>query len=122
MGITRDEKCAKQREEMRGFLEKQRELKPPRMDTLLAETAVDNRLAYPSASSSTGTRADHHSLVDSLDADDDVAPHMARYPRFLSRAREHMSRRLHDVHVRKALEDKVQQTKTELAKLAAEKE
>jgi len=47
----------------------------------------------------------------------DVAPHMARYPRFLSRAREHMSRRIHDAHVRKALEDKVQRTKDELEDL-----
>jgi len=39
---------------------------------------------------------------------------MGRHPRFLSRAREHMSRRLHDVHVRKALEDKVEQTRAEL--------
>merc|ERR1712050_303182 len=40
----------------------------------------------------------------------------------MARAREHMSRRLHDVHVRKALEEKVEQTKVELAALAMKKE
>jgi len=46
-----------------------------------------------------------------------TGPHLARYPKFLSRAREHMSRRVHDSHVRKALEDKVERTKAELEEL-----
>jgi len=40
----------------------------------------------------------------------------------LTRAQEHMSRRLHDQHVRKALEEKVQQTKNELAQLTQKKQ
>lgn len=46
-----------------------------------------------------------------------TGPHLAKYPKFLSRAREHMSRRVHDSHVRKALEDKVERTKAELEDL-----
>jgi len=46
---------------------------------------------------------------------------LAKYPRFLTRAREHMSRRIHDAHVRKALEDKVERTKLELEELTRKK-
>jgi hypothetical protein len=43
--------------------------------------------------------------------------HLSRYPKFLTRAREHMSRRIHDAHVRKTLEDHVERTKAELEEL-----
>jgi len=121
---NREAKSAKQRDEMRSFLQRQREERPPRMDTLLTETNNDHRLEYATMSSSYGggVSSARNQHADTLDAEDDVAPHMARYPRFLSRAREHMSRRLHDVHVRKALEDKVEQTKAELATLSAQRE
>lgn len=51
----------------------------------------------------------------------DALQNIAQYPKFLTRAREHMSRRLTDGHVRKALEDKVAETKAELEALAAKR-
>lgn len=107
---NREAKSAKMREEMRSFFDRQREQKPPRVDTLLAETSLEHQVRY-------GGGADG-----SVVPGDDVAPHMNRHPRFLSRAREHMSRRLHDAHVRQALEDKVLQTKQELEQLSARKQ
>jgi hypothetical protein len=53
---------------------------------------------------------------------EDGAPHLAKYPRFLSKAQNHMSRRIHDIHVRKALEDKVARTKAELEELTRRRE
>merc|ERR1719221_2009643 len=107
---------------MRGFLKKQKEDHPPRMDSLLADTKFSNPIKYPTAPVH-GKPAiipqkdigDYTAEATAdIDVNDDCSPHIARHPRFLSRAREHMSRRLHDVHVRRALEDKVEQTKAEL--------
>merc|ERR1719401_775159 len=47
---------------------------------------------------------------------------MSRHPRFMTRATEHMSRRLHDAHVRKALQDKVLQTRAELEEANRQKD
>jgi len=107
---SREAKSAKMREEMRGFLNHQREKHPPRTDTLLAETSHEHNIRYG------------NSREGSVLPGDDVAPHMNRHPRFLSRAREHMSRRLHDAHVRKALEDKVLQTRAELESASQQRE
>merc|ERR1719221_1381388 len=107
---------------MRGFLKKQKEDHPPRMDSLLADTKFSNPIKYPTAPVH-GKPAiipqkdigDYTAEATAdIDVNDDCSPHIARYPRFLSRAREHMSRRLHDVHVKKALEEKVAQTRREL--------
>lgn len=123
---SRENHLAKMREEMRGFLQKQREDHPPRMDSLLADTNMQHAFEYKTQPVATSGRQDLGILPGGGEgggtlAGDEVAPHMARYPRFLSRAREHMSRRLHDVHVRKALEDKVLQTKNELERLASKR-
>lgn len=122
----RSEQGERMREEMRSFLNKQREENPPRSDLLLADVDMNYSHKYPS----------QHGEVSQLTArsgigvlpggalpgdEDEVAPHMQRHPRFLTRAREHMSRRLHDQHVRAALEDKVKQTRTELEALARQK-
>merc|ERR1719428_1436016 len=51
-----------------------------------------------------------------------VAPHIGgKHPLFLSRNREHMSRRINDGHVRKAMEDKVELCKTQLEQLAMDR-
>merc|ERR1712072_1207869 len=105
------------KDEMRSFLTKQREDHPPRMDPLLADLAdLNDTLHYPVEGHPSAVVPQPPGLMDS----DEVAPHMQRHPRFLTRAREHMSRRLHDVHVRQALEDKVRQTRLDLEKRVAE--
>merc|ERR1711904_496876 len=51
-----------------------------------------------------------------------VAPHIGgKHPLFLSRNREHMSRRINDSHVRRAMEDKVELCKTQLEQLAMDR-
>lgn len=113
----REMKRAQMREEMRGFLQKQREEDPPRMDSLIAETHVDHTVQYPQMSKHGGVASSIAPMQDVHLAEGDVAPHMASHPRFLAKAREHMSRRLRDVHVRKALEEQVESTKRELQAL-----
>lgn len=53
---------------------------------------------------------------------DETCPHMQRHPVFLTKARDHKSRRLYDDHVRRTLEEKVEQTKIELAQLARKRQ
>lgn len=115
--------------EMRGFLTAQRKENPPRADALLSDVDKNPRHLYPMMSA-TGAQKISSAEVSAfasspaaLSGAEDVAPHIgAQYPRFLSRAREHMSRRIHDGHVRKALEDKVEQTKQELEAKARKRE
>lgn len=111
-------------EEMRGFLQQQREEHPPRHDCLEEERRgplVNYPLEpLPSARSSARSKGIASVLPrppSAGDAGEEAfarSPHIARHPRFLTRASEHMSRRLQDQHVRKALEEKVLQTKAEL--------
>jgi len=54
---------------------------------------------------------------ESIKDESDTGPHYKDYPKFLAKAKAHMSRRINDVHVRLALEDKVERTKAELAEL-----
>lgn len=125
---SREVQNQQMRDEMRSFLQSQREQHPPRMDTLRAETSVDHSIKYPmmpfhrSVGSSQPPDRIAHGGDDAGFSGDVVAPHMSRHPRFLSRAREHMSRRLHDSHVRQALEQKVQDTKAELEAMAQQKQ
>eukprot|EP00448_Togula_jolla_P007845 CAMPEP_0170615756 /NCGR_PEP_ID=MMETSP0224-20130122/25510_1 /TAXON_ID=285029 /ORGANISM="Togula jolla, Strain CCCM 725" /LENGTH=421 /DNA_ID=CAMNT_0010941515 /DNA_START=48 /DNA_END=1313 /DNA_ORIENTATION=- len=117
---NREAQSMKMREEMRGFLRRQREERPPRaMDSLQADTQRDPHQLYPIMGSSCPSHSGRRAAASceptrAENLSDNVAPHMARYPRFLSRATNHMSRRLTDGHVRKALEDKVKLTKAEL--------
>jgi len=105
-------KSAVLREEMQGFLQKQREMKPPRNDPLIQDTRVDNVLLYPVV-----PKVQHGDAVpdEELKLVDETCPHMQRHPVFLTKARDHKSRRLYDDHVRRTLEEKVEQTKMELA-------
>merc|ERR1719428_1523796 len=51
-----------------------------------------------------------------------VAPHIGgKHPLFLSRNRQHMSRRKNDSHVTQAMDDKVELFKTQIEQLAADK-
>jgi len=114
---NRQEKSAVMREEMRGYMQQQREERPPRTDKLL-EDMKGSSIEYP-LDPRPGRRAGDAAKAAQLgiataSIQDEVSPHLQRHPRFLSRAAEHMSRRLQDQHVRQALEDKVLQTKAEL--------
>jgi len=123
-------KSAVLREEMQGFLQKQREMKPPRNDPLIQDTRVDNVLLYPvlpkatvqsfEASPPESGEVQHGDAVpdEELKLVDETCPHMQRHPVFLTKARDHKSRRLYDDHVRRTLEEKVEQTKMELAQQA----
>eukprot|EP00929_Paragymnodinium_shiwhaense_P007986 TRINITY_DN111905_c0_g1_i1.p1 TRINITY_DN111905_c0_g1~~TRINITY_DN111905_c0_g1_i1.p1 ORF type:complete len:480 (+),score=152.95 TRINITY_DN111905_c0_g1_i1:53-1441(+) len=128
---TRVEQCKIEAEEMRAFLARQLYDNPPRIDPLLQDVDTNYTHKYPHMPPGGGTKkraksSDARHVVDPQELKgsagivpesligDEVAPHMQRYPRFLSRAREHMSRRLHDEHVRKALEEKVLETKRRL--------
>jgi len=119
---NREAQNQKMREEMCSFLQTQREKQPPRTDMLMVETSSENAIKYPemplqrpSGSSQPRRRNVTASHPDaSMGPSDAIAPHMSRHPRFLSWSREHMSRQLHDTHIRKVLEDKVQAAKAEL--------
>jgi hypothetical protein len=106
----REAKTSQLREEMREHMKKQREERPARMDPLQADCRPGHTILYPTGQ---GIPEEFCSAVPSKQ-DDEFSPYMAKNPRFLSRAQEHMSRRLHDDHVRKALEDKVSQSMAEL--------
>jgi len=126
-------KSAVLREEMQGFLQKQREQKPPRNDPLIQDTRVDNVLLYPVQPKATVQSFQAAALTPPGSAEvqhvqhgeampdeemklvDETCPHMQRHPVFLTKARDHKSRRLYDDHVRRTLEEKVEQTKMELA-------
>lgn len=134
---NRQAEFAKKRDEMRTFLQKQSEENPPRVDPLKMDADVEYlhqyplMPVYPMSARGPPSTLDEHSGGASASAvsarqprsasartratsDAETGPHLARYPQFLSRAKEHMSRRVHDAHVRKALEDKVERTKKEL--------
>jgi len=123
-------KSAVLREEMQGFLQKQRQQKPPRNDPLIQDTRVDNVLLYPVQPKATvqsfqaaaltppGSAEVQHGEAmpdEEMKLVDETCPHMQRHPVFLTKARDHKSRRLYDDHVRRTLEEKVEQTKMELA-------
>jgi len=117
---NRETQNLQMREEMRSFLQTQQEKHPPRTDMLMVETSNENAIKYPempvqrsSGSSQPGRKGVSQPDVSMMQGDA-IAPHMSRHPRFLSRAREHTSRQLHDNHIRKVLADKVQATKAEL--------
>jgi len=111
-GISRSREVdsQKQRDEMRDFFRRQREQRPPRSDVLLREASLEHQIPYALGGASSSAAPGP--------PDEGPGPHLAQHPRFLSRAREHMSRRLHDAHVRKALEEKVHQTQQELEHLS----
>jgi hypothetical protein len=99
------------REEMRGFLREQMETKPPRADRLFnGDPNYANQ--YVDLPSYRGREIAKVCSPGSQAASQGTAE--IKQPVFLTRSREHMSRRLQDEHVRRALEDKVERTKAEL--------
>jgi hypothetical protein len=140
---NRQVEAGKMRDEMRSFLQRQREQHPPRVDSLMADSDPEYYHRYPlmpvqplSARSSSsrkppsGAKEFDTSLLRSAQPSSGEGAgsysargtdNLDRYPRFLTRAREHMSRRIHDAHVRKALEDKVERTKQELEEMTRKK-
>lgn len=114
---NRKAQCARMRDEMRAFVQKQHEENPPRVDQLLEDTRCEHKVLYPLAPNDRTAASASAMMQENAEVvigGDEIAPHMAQHPRFLTRARDHMSRRLHDAHVRKALEQKVETTKIEL--------
>merc|ERR1719253_1580607 len=98
---------------MRSFLQRQREAAPPRSDALLLDVGVDHMINYPMmqpaiqprgsialGSSAPGGQEEAlaEGAVSSVSApmqSGEVATHIgSRYPKFLSRSKEHMSRRI----------------------------
>eukprot|EP00930_Biecheleria_cincta_P004707 TRINITY_DN105633_c0_g1_i1.p1 TRINITY_DN105633_c0_g1~~TRINITY_DN105633_c0_g1_i1.p1 ORF type:complete len:492 (-),score=139.77 TRINITY_DN105633_c0_g1_i1:41-1483(-) len=128
----REQKSAKLREEMRGFLTKQREEHPPRNDSLIQDTKQNHKLLYNlgpkdfAATAPSFTASDRPASPskgsEQLKLVDEPSAHMARHPVFLTKAKEHMSRRLTDGHVRKALEQKVEETKHELMQMSEQRQ
>lgn len=107
---TRNAQHVLMREEMRGFLKEQRRSKSARGN---GESSLNNR---PVSSAS-------------VQAQDAVSKELTssgmlgeKQPCFLKRPTEHMSRRIQDEHVRKALEAKVHATKDELEELTKERQ
>lgn len=117
----REEQNAVLRDEMRGFLKTQRQDQPPRTDPLL--TAVKNNHHHQYPTQGPGILPNTRSKsVDQPPPGGVIAPHIcAKHPLFLSRAREHMSRRIADEHVRKAMEEKVELMKSQLETMAADR-
>jgi len=91
------------REEMRGFLKEQRDIKGASSRKINGDENLDDPYL---ASGMFGTP-----LQEALPPGSSGGP---KQPKFLTRPVEHMSRRIQDEHVRRALEDKVQRTKDEL--------
>lgn len=91
------------REEMRGFLKQQRDMKPGKAGKRL-QGDPGSPLLQEGQSSASGDQAS------------------MQQPKFLQRPSAHMSRRIQDEHVRKALEDQVQRTRAELEKLTHQKQ
>jgi len=130
---NRQAEAGKMREEMRAFLKQQQEVNPPRNDALMMDSDPEYSHRYPFmpvySQSARGpsqdvlrSNSEHASAsATATPRGGETAPHMAKYPKFLSKAREHMSRRIEDAHVRKALEDKVERTKAELETLTRQR-
>lgn len=95
------------RDEMRGFLQNKERALQSGSRTQTPRTAREKRDITPNVGEERQVR---HGLDSSGLLGD-------KQPAFLKRPTEHMSRRIQDDHVRKALEDKVQRTKDELEAL-----
>lgn len=108
-------KGAELREELRGYLETQRATKPTRKDQLLVDMRGPE-INYPLAPASARTRPlpVAESQTSPRPQTPEPSTHLSKLPRFLKRPEEHTTRRHHDDHVRRALEEKVLATKAEL--------
>lgn len=106
--------------EMRDFLKTQRASQPPREDMLMQSVSHHHRHMYVKENSKSAPVQLEQPKVEP--SEHGVAPHIGgNHPLFLSRNREHMSRRINDNHVRKAMEDKVELCKAQLEQLAMDR-
>jgi hypothetical protein len=105
------------KDEMRDFLKTQRSSQPPREDMLMQ--SVSHQHKHPYTTKSVPVQLESQKIEK---GESGVAPHIgAKHPLFLSRNREHMSRRINDGHVRRAMEDKVELCKSQLEQLALDR-
>lgn len=109
---TRQAQHALMREEMRGFLKEQRDTKPGRAGKQLEKLAGESTFTGLYEGLTFGELEPEPVRSGSSMSN-------AKQPRFLTRPTAHMSRRIQDDHVRKALEEQVQRTKEDLEKLQA---
>lgn len=115
----RDSQNTMLKDEMRDFLKTQRASQPPREDMLMQSVSHHHPHHYVVAKSAPVS-------LDTVKTEsktaNGVAPHIgAKHPLFLTQSRAHMSRRINDEHVHKAMEDKVELCKTQLEQLAADR-
>jgi len=108
------------KDEMRDFLKTQRASQPPRQDMLMQSVSHHHSHHYTLAKSVPVSL--EPTKAENLKVTNGVAPHIgAKHPLFLTQSRAHMSRRINDEHVHKAMEDKVELCKTQLEQLAADR-
>lgn len=102
------------RSEMQDHMKEQAARQPVRTDALMASVSHQYPRLYQQTVDSSGAQNETQRL--------DVAPHIGgRHPLFLSRNREHMSRRINDAHVTEAMNSKVEIFKSQLEQLAEER-
>eukprot|EP00746_Dinoflagellata_sp_MGD_P161823 gnl/MRDRNA2_/MRDRNA2_89110_c0_seq1.p1 gnl/MRDRNA2_/MRDRNA2_89110_c0~~gnl/MRDRNA2_/MRDRNA2_89110_c0_seq1.p1 ORF type:complete len:436 (-),score=120.73 gnl/MRDRNA2_/MRDRNA2_89110_c0_seq1:411-1718(-) len=108
------------KDEMRDFLKTQRQSQPPREDMLMTAVSHKHAHTYSNVNAKSAPVSLESQKIEETKTG--VAPHIGgNHPLFLSRNREHMSRRINDAHVRKAMEDKVELCKTQLEQLAMDR-
>lgn len=108
------------KDEMRDFLKTQRGSQPPRDDMLMQSVSHQHSHGYVPANAKSAPLP--QASTKGEQQANGVAPHIGgKHPIFLSRNREHMSRRISDDHVRKAMEDKVELCKSQLEQLALDR-
>jgi hypothetical protein len=94
--------------ELQAHLKEQSERQPVRQDSLMASVSQHHQQFYGSDNKKGSQNV--------------VPPYMgAKAPHFLSRGREHVSRRINDGHVSEAMDCKVEMIKTQLEQLAVDR-
>merc|ERR1719359_13023 len=95
--------------ELQAHLKEQSERQPVRDDALMASVSHKHHKNY----NSDGSKGGKHPVVPAYMG--------AKAPHFLSRGREHMTRRINDAHVSEAMDQKVEMIKTQLEQLAIDR-
>lgn len=116
---------ARLRAEMQEFTEAQRNALPPRSDKLLDSVRVDHNVLYPLAPNARNVKAGEYlkETVAKPPAEGPaVVPYVCQdYPKFLTRARQYLSRRTETEHVKLAMAKEVDRTRENLERMAAER-
>jgi len=108
------------KDEVRNFLATQRQSQPPRQDMLMQ--AVSHQYGHQYKANNAKSAPVSLETPNQEKIENGVAPHIGgKHPLFLTRNREHMSRRIKDGHVREAMKDKVELCKTQLEQLAMDR-